>query len=198
MAGDAAERCEYWVTQRGMAGFRIFASGASTLEAGAGAWLSDPKTYPAWEMAAALEIPVCIQSRGEFPMIEVLLRRFPEVTVILDHFAHPDVSDGPPYAKAQPFFALAEFPNLHLKLTERNFADLRGGRADAASFLSATIDAYGSSRIAWGSNFPTSGDSLVALLDLALRELAFLPAADQENIFCNTALALYPGLKAMK
>jgi L-fuconolactonase len=198
MADDAAARCEYWVSQRGMAGFRIFASGASTLDAGAGAWLSDPKTFPAWEMASRLGIPICVQSRGDFAMIEVLLRRFPDVTVILDHFAHPDVSDGPPYAKARPFFELAQYPNLHLKLTERNFADLHHGRADTASFIDATIAAFGSTRIAWGSNFPTSDASLVALLDLAFRELAFLPEADKENIFCNTALSLYPSLKALQ
>lgn len=198
MADDAAAKCEYWVTQRGMAGLRIFASGASTLDDAAGAWLSDPKTFPAWRAAAALGIPVCVQSRAkDYLMLAELLQRFPDVKVILDHFAHPDVSDGPPYAKAQSFFDLARYPNLHLKLTERNFADLHRGKADTASFIGKTIVAYGSNRIAWGSNFPTSDGTLVELLDMALRELAFLPAPDRENVFSATALSLYPSLKAL-
>jgi predicted TIM-barrel fold metal-dependent hydrolase len=197
MADDAAERCEYWVMQRGMAGFRIFASG-STMDENSGAWLADPKTFPAWEMADTLGIPVCVQSRAKnFPMLEVLLRRFPNVKVILDHLAHPDVSDGPPYANAAAFFALATYPNLYLKLTERNFWDLDRHHVSTRAFIEQTVAAYGSHRIAWGSNFPSSEGTLVELRDLALRETAFLPEADRQNIFCNTALTLYPDLRAL-
>src|SRR5580692_9310726 len=62
MAADAAAKCEYWVKERGMSGFRIFASG-STMDENSGAWLADPKTFPAWEKADELKIPVCVQSR---------------------------------------------------------------------------------------------------------------------------------------
>jgi predicted TIM-barrel fold metal-dependent hydrolase len=197
MADDAAERCEYWVTQRGMAGFRIFASG-STMDATSGAWLADPKTFPAWEMAAKLGIPVCVQSRAaNYPMLEVLLTRFPTVKVVLDHLAHPDVSDGAPFANAQPFFDLARYPNLYLKLTERNFWDLDRHHVSTQAFVEQTVAAYGSGRIAWGSNFPSSDGTLVELRDMALAKLAFLPASDQANIFCNTALTVYPSLQAI-
>jgi L-fuconolactonase len=197
MAADAAAKCEYWVRERGMAGFRIFASG-STMDENSGGWLADPKTFPAWEAASRLNIPVCVQSRAKnFPMLEALLKRFPDVSVVLDHFAHPDVSDGPPYRNAQSFFEMAVYPNLHLKVTERNFADLHRGKADTRSFMEKTVAAYGSDRIAWGSNFPASDGTLIELRDMGLRELAFLPEADRENIFCNTALSLYPALKAL-
>ena len=197
MADDAAEKCAYWVTQRGMAGFRIFASG-STMDENSGAWLADPKTFPAWEMASSLDIPVCVQSRAKnFPMLEVLLRRFPKVKVVLDHLAHPDVSDGAPFARAQSFFELAKYPNLYLKLTERNFWDLDRHHVSTQAFVEKTVAAYGSNRIAWGSNFPSSDGTLVELRDMGLRELAFLPAGDRENVFCNTALTIYPALQAL-
>jgi L-fuconolactonase len=197
MADDAAAKCEYWVKERGMSGFRIFASG-STMDENSGAWLADPKTFPAWEAANRLHIPVCVQSRAKnLAMLEVLLKRFPGVSVILDHFAHPDVSDGPPYANARLFFELAQYPNLHLKLTERNFFDLHRGKADTRSFIEKTLAAYGSQRVAWGSNFPSSDGTLIELRDMGLSELAFLPEADRQNIFCNTALSLYPALRAL-
>jgi len=197
MADDAAERCAYWVRERGMAGFRIFASG-STMDADSGAWLADPKTFPAWEAADALGIPVCVQTRANnFAALEVLLSRFPGVTVVLDHLAHPDVSDGAPFAKAEPFFALARYPNLSLKLTERNFWDLDRHHVSTRAFVERTVAAYGSNRIAWGSNFPSSEGTLIELRDMALNALAFLPAADRENIFCTTALTIYPGLRAL-
>jgi predicted TIM-barrel fold metal-dependent hydrolase len=193
-AADAPERLAYWVKDRGMVGFRIFAAG-STMDEGSGEWLDDPKTFPAWEKARELGLPVCVQTRFKsFPALRKLLDRFPDVKVILDHFAHPPVDDGPPYAAAQAFFDLASYPNLYLKLTERNFHDLTKGKANTRSFIEKTIAAFGTARVAWGSNFPSSEGSLVELLDLAKRELAFLPEKDRQQIFSETALALYPSL----
>lgn len=191
-APDAPERLEYWVKERGMVGFRIFAAG-STMDESSGAWLADPKTFPAWEKAEALKIPVCVQSRhAAQAMLAKLLVQFPHVNVILDHFAHPPVQDGPPYAALDSFFALSAHKNLYLKLTERNFHDLRQGKADTRSFLDKTIAAFGTDHIAWGSNFPSSDGTLIELRDLALRELAYLPEKDQNQIFSGTALKLYP------
>jgi L-fuconolactonase len=197
MASDAAEKCAYWVVRRGMAGLRIFASG-STMGENDGLWLDDPRTFPAWEKAAELGIPVCVQSRAKnLVMVETLLERFPNVTMVLDHLAHPDVSDGPPFVKARPFFELAKYPNLYLKLTERNFGDLDRHHVSTPAFVEKLVAVYGSNRIAWGSNFPTSDGTLTELRDMGLRAVSSLPAADQQNIFCNTALAVYPGLKGL-
>jgi predicted TIM-barrel fold metal-dependent hydrolase len=80
-------------------------------------------------------------------------------------------------------------------LTERNFDLLKKGKATAQSFVEQTIAAFGTQRIAWGSNFPSSSGSLSELLALAKRELAFLPEKDQEQIFNGTALTLYPSLR---
>jgi L-fuconolactonase len=191
-ATDAPERLEYWVKKRGMVGFRIFAAG-STMDESSGAWLADPKTFPAWEKARELGISVCVQSRhAALPMLETLLKRFPDVNVILDHFAHPPVAEGPPYPGLDSFFGLAQYRNLYLKLTERLFHDLRAGKATTRSFLDATIAAFGTDHIAWGSNFPSSEGTLIELRDLALRELAYLPDADQRRIFSGTARTLYP------
>jgi len=194
---DAPERVEYWVKQRGMVGFRIFAAG-STMDEGSGAWLADSKTFPAWEKARDLGIAICVQTRFTgLPMLRKLLERFPDVKVVLDHFAHPPVDDGPPYAAAQSFFELAQFRNLFLKLTVHNFNDLRAGKATIRSFLEKTIATYGVDRIAWGSNFPTSPLTLAELHELAERETAFLSDAQKQAIFCDTALTLYPALKAL-
>ena len=194
-AADAPERLTYWVRERGMAGMRIFAT-RSTMGEGSDDWLADPKTFPAWEAAEKLGIPVCIQTRfGSIEALRVLLERFPRVRVVFDHLAHPPVDDGPPYAAAAPFFDLARHPNLYLKLTELNFRDLARGKAAPRTFIERAVDAFGADRIAWGSNFPASEGSLLELRDHAIQELAFLPQRDQRAILCNTALALYPSLR---
>jgi L-fuconolactonase len=194
-AADAPGQLEHWVKDRGMVGFRIFAAG-STMDESSGEWLDDPQTFPAWEKARELKIPVCVQMRfSACARLRNLLDRFADVKVILDHFSHPPVEDGPPYAAAQPFFDLAKYPNLYLKLTERNFHDLSKGKASTRSFIEKTIAAFGADRIAWGSNFPSSAGTLVELKDLAMRELAFLSEKDRAAIFAGTALSLYPSLR---
>jgi predicted TIM-barrel fold metal-dependent hydrolase len=197
-APDAVSTLTAWVGQRGMVGFRIFAQGSTTGE-GAGEWLADPKTFPSWEAARAFGIPVCVQTRfGSFGMLATLLERFPDVRVIVDHGGYPPTDDGPPYAAAQAFFDLgSRHDNVYFKLTERNFDLLTKGKATTRSFLEQTIAAFGTARIAWGSNFPSSPGSLSALLALAKRELAFLAEHEQEQIFSGTALTLYPGLRTI-
>ncbi len=193
-APDAPEKLRYWVRERGMIGFRIFAAG-STMGADSGDWLDDPKTYPAWEAARELGISIVVQTRFKtFPALRKLLERFGDVKVIIDHFSHPPAGDGPPYTAAQPFFDLATFPNVYLKLTERVFHDLDNGVASTPTFMEKTIAAFGVNRIAWGSNFPSSDGTLVELVDRAKRELAFLPEADRAQIFSGTALRIYPSL----
>jgi len=197
-APDAVEQLTYWVEERGMVGFRIFAQGSTTGE-GAGEWLADPATFPSWERARAYGIPVCVQTRfGSFAMLGKLLATFPDVKVIVDHGGYPPTDDGPPYAAAQAFFELGKaHENFYFKLTERNFNLLGKGKATAQSFIEQTIDAFGTARIAWGSNFPSSAGSLGDLLALAERELAFLPGPDREAIFSGTALSLYPALRTI-
>lgn len=194
-ATDAAERVDAWAA-RGMAGFRIFGAG-STMEEGTGDWLDDPRTFPAWDRASDLGLPVCVQTWfSMFPRLRTLLERYPSVPVILDHCAHPPVADGPPYAAAAELFALSGYPNLYLKLTEHNFSELAAG-SGVRPFVAKLVETFGARRIAWGSNFPGSPGTLAELRDLAARELAFLPEEDRRAIFSETALTLYPGLRRL-
>ena len=194
---EAPKQLAYWVEERGMIGFRIFAAG-STMDEGSGEWLADPATFPSWEKAEELNIPVCVQTRFKsFPKLRELLKRFPKVNVIIDHFSHPPVEDGPPYADAASFFDMAQYRNLHLKLTERVFHNVTKGKADAQSFLAKTVETFGSDHIAWGSNFPSSDGTLQELKDLAVAKTAFLPDADKTNIFSKTAYKLYPALEKL-
>lgn len=192
---DASAKLTHWVKNRGMVGFRIFAAG-STMDEGSGEWLADPKTFPAWETARDLGIPICLQTRfSATARVRTLLERFPTVKVILDHFAHPPVDGGPAFASATPFFELATYRNLYLKLTERNFHDLSKAGVPAQPFMTKVVETFGADHVAWGSNFPSSEGTLISLRDLALRELAFLPEKDRTAIFRETALSLYPSLK---
>jgi predicted TIM-barrel fold metal-dependent hydrolase len=192
MADDAVEQMKRWLGE-GLVGIRLFTTG-STMP-GQAYWLGDPKSYPAWDYAEANDIPVCLQMTMDgIPMLRGLLERFPKVRVLLDHLARPDLSDGPPYAKAKALFDLVNFPGVYLKLTNRTLAASEEGASTATAFIPHLIARFGAERVLWGSNFPAAEGALSDLLGQAKAGLAGASAADQATIFAGAARQLYPQL----
>jgi len=189
---DALDMMAHWMA-KGLTGLRLFTTG-STMPGQAG-WLDDPRSFPAWRKAEEERLPVCLQMTAEgIPQLVNVLERFPRLRVILDHLARPVQDDGPPYLAAGGLWELARYPNVYLKVTERNFVGARTGKATPETFFGRLVADFGASRIAWGSNYPASERSLPDLLSLAQETLAFLPDRDREWIFSLTAQTLYPSL----
>ena len=192
LAPDAPERMRHWVGKK-LTGMRLFTIGSTMTEQAS--WLDDPKTYPAWECAGKLGLSICLQmSAKAFPQMIRMIERFPKVRVLPDHCGRPTLEDGPPYAAADSLFALAKYPTVYLKLTQRNFTESRKGKATPDTFFPKVVSAFGASRLAWGSNYPSSEGSLSDLLALATSSLKGLQGLDQEWIFAKTAQSLYPAL----
>jgi len=192
LAPDAVEKMKLWIG-RGFSGMRLFTTG-STMP-GQATWFDDPRSYPAWDYAGAAGLPVCMQMTPQgFPQLRGLMERFPKVRIILDHLARPKLTDGPPFAADQPFFELANYPQVFLKVTPVNVDAKDWGKATPQTFFGAVIKAFGASRIAWGSNFPATAGPLSDILGRAQTAFAFASAAEREWIFGKTAQALYPRL----
>jgi predicted TIM-barrel fold metal-dependent hydrolase len=193
LAPETPDALSGWVGDCGMAGLRVYTAGSTT--AGQAPGLGDPASFPTWERARVLGIPVCVQMRPEgVPALLGLIARFPAVPMILDHFGRAPLADGPPFAAAAPLFALAAHPNVYVKLTTHLYHEATQGQSTPRAFLARLVEAFGAARIAWGSNFPASEGSLPDLVALARDWVAFLPAADQRHILGETGLALYPAL----
>ncbi|MFK0168501.1 amidohydrolase family protein [Streptomyces sp. NPDC090306] len=190
---DAAASLKAAAGDGGLAGVRLFTSGSTVPTQGE--WFVAPETFPFWEQAAALDLPVCLQMRlgpATGQLVE-LLERFPHVKILLDHIGYPDIANSP--AKAgQDVAALGVHPGLHLKLTHRNLERLDDAGQNATDFLTPVLDAFGAGRIAWGSNLPAAEQSLPELRTLAEEILTDLPETDQQEIFAGTARRLYPRL----
>lgn len=192
-ADDAVSTIRAW-TDRGLKGLRIF-TGGSTKDFDP-TELENPAAYPAWELLGDLGIPMCIQTGPiGLPQVRDLAVRFPKVNIILDHLGRPDVLDGPPYANADSLFAMADLPNIYLKLTPRIMGDVTKGQASADTFFPKVAAVFGANRMAWGSNFPTSPGTLSDILATARDRLACLSDEDQNWVFAKTAQTLYPALK---
>lgn len=202
LAPDAADTLSGWVEERGMRGVRLFCiSGVGIGEPAGPAprWLDDPRTYPTWERAEQLGIPVDIQvATSGLDMVRNLLERYPGVKVILGHLAGPSLESGPPYPGASGLLSMRRYPNLFLKFTTNNTRAASTGKSTPRAFFETLLDAYGANRLMWGSNFPATQGSPTApyreIVDEVRAALNFLSPPDQEWMFGGTARSLYPAL----
>ncbi len=194
LVSDAVKTFDYWLG-RGCTGMRLFTTG-STMP-GQSTWFADQKTYPFWEHAAAKGIPVCVQMSQEgIPLLRRIMDNFPKVPIILDHLSRTPFDDGPPYTKAADFLALARHKQVHLKITPLNITPKSWGKGTAGTFFDKVINTFGADRIGWGSNFPNSIGTLKEILTAAQKAFSFARSIDQDWIFGQTALKLYPSLKS--
>jgi predicted TIM-barrel fold metal-dependent hydrolase len=192
LAPDAVEKMRYWMDQ-GFSGMRLFTTG-STMP-GQANWFDDPRSFPAWEYAGKSGIPVCMQMTQQgLPQLRGIMDRFPDVRIILDHLARPQLVDGPPYRADQVLFDLARYPNVFLKVTPLNVSPAQWGKASPETFFGKLIAIFGADRIAWGSNFPATNDTLSGILRKAQAAFAFATADNRSWIFGRTAQRLYPRL----
>ncbi|KWX23991.1 amidohydrolase [Mycolicibacterium wolinskyi] len=190
---DAADNLESVVGRGGLAGVRLFTSGSTVPVQGE--WFAAEQTYPFWGKATELGVTVCLQMRlgPATEQLHELLRRFPDVRILLDHMGYPDIAATPAGA-GNAVAELAVHPNLHLKLTHRNLERLQEVGEKASGFLDPVLDVFGAKRIAWGSNLPAAEQTLPELVALAREVLADVPESDRREIFAGTARRLYPGL----
>jgi predicted TIM-barrel fold metal-dependent hydrolase len=178
LAAGAPEEIRRW-KKKGLIGLRVFVAGHTTQQ---DVRLDDPRSFPAWDYAQQLGIPVCVQVRAPgLPQIVTLLERYRKIPIALDHMARPDPNNP------APLLALARYENLYLKLTTHNVHDAPPG------FLERVVRHFGASRVAWGSNYPAAKGRLADLLEHARHALRGLKEAEREWIFLHTAEVLYSG-----
>ena len=192
VAPDAVQKMKHWMAN-GLTGLRIFTSGSTHAEQET--FFADDAALPVWQYASDQGLSVCMQMRVVgLPLLETVVKRFPKVRIILDHFARAEAADGPPFSSAALLWALAKYPNVYLKLTHRPIEQSVKGRSTPEAFLGKAIKEFGASRVCWGSNFPAAEPPLPELIQMARKALDFLPQQDQDQIFYKTALTLYPAL----
>jgi L-fuconolactonase len=189
-ADDPAGRLRAMANE-GVSGVRLFAIGNPTLPR-----LDDANALPLWEATAELDLPVVVTIlSNQLPELGAMLERFPEVSVAIDHCGFPDLSGGPPYAKAEDLFELATLPNVFLKVSCHllEHAEAAGDPRDLVDQLAA---AFGTDRLVWGSDYPQTHDrSYAALLELGRGACSRLSPAGQRGFLGENALRLWPRLR---
>ena len=186
LADGALQTLETWIHGEGMQGVRIFAV-SRTDET----WLDDPKTFPVWERAVELGAHLIVTIMNhQLTALHGFLEAFRGVPVSLDHCAFADP------AAPEPLFALARYPNLHLKVTTHVLDAAIAHAGAALPFVRRLVDAFGADRLMWGSDFcQIQGRRYAELVALGRSAFDVLPEAERDACLGGTAARLF-GIEA--
>lgn len=158
-------------------------------------WLARASLGPAFRAMAehGLVFDALLKPRHIAPMLAVL-ERHPELSVVIDHGAKPDLARGEITAWRTGMTALAAHPQVFCKLsglvtearTDWTLATLR-------PVVEHLLDAFGPARLIWGSDWPvvTLRASYAQWFGAADALLAALPDAQRETILGGNARRLY-------
>jgi len=137
---------------------------------------------------------ICIKHHQLTAVIE-LVRQCPETQFVLDHIGKPDIVQGEYETWQKNIRRLAEFENVHCKLsgviTE---ADWDGWTvADIRPYLEHIIESFGTNRIMFGSDWPVVNlaGSFSRWRDALLAIVHALNAQEKDKLFSLNAIKFY-------
>lgn len=158
-------------------------------------WVARPSLAPAFEalIANRLVFDALLKPVHMAPLETVLLRH-PDLTVVIDHAAKPDLVRGELGGWERGIAALAAYPNTVCKLSglvteagpDWTFETLR----PVVNHLIAT---FGPERLLWGSDWPvvTLRSDYARWFEAAASLLSDLDEAEREAVFGGNARRIY-------
>jgi predicted TIM-barrel fold metal-dependent hydrolase len=123
-------------------------------------WLRDALSETAfWTAAAETGAAVQVLAHHEqLDQVQDLVERHPDLTYLLDHFAHagPETDPDEAYADLRP---LADNDGVAVKVSEVvHRSDRRHPYTDMHDHVRWLVDVFGPERVVWGSDFPNVSD----------------------------------------
>jgi predicted TIM-barrel fold metal-dependent hydrolase len=197
---DTAEKLEYWVRKHGLVGMRLspiyYLKGAH----GGDAWLNAKTSYPLWkkaeELGAVFNFFIATQ---QLPKLEDMIRRYPKVSVVIDHLARLALKGKDPMTEVKKLTALAAYPNVSVKVSELRAVSATGEYPykDTYPWVKRVYDAFGPDRLLFGTGYPGAvraaydAPSLEQELALIRSEIPFFTAEDREKILGRNAVRIW-------
>ncbi|HZG77577.1 MAG TPA: amidohydrolase family protein [Paenibacillus sp.] len=131
----------------------------------------------------------------QLPAAIELVRKFPEQPFVVDHLAKPDIKGGTLEPWKERMRELAKHDNVMCKVsgmvTEADVADWK--HDDFAPYLETVFEAFGPSRLMYGSDWPVCllGADYAGALGIVERATAGWSEADRERLFGGNCAAFY-------
>src|SRR5262245_37568148 len=156
-----------------------------------GPWFGTEETMPLWEAIAETGTVVCPLFAGtELHRLPALLRRFPGITVVVDHLNNPDPAQGLDQPAFRALLELAPLRQVHVKLSGfHHWCRERCPYRDGLPYVEAAVRAFGADRCMWGSDFPhvLAGCGYVRNRHFLPRAATFLSKSELDAVMAGTA-----------
>ena len=190
---DAPQTLESWAKQ-GVEGVRI---GPAVRSPGA-----DPLAI--WRKAAELGLVIScgLGEPDEYASdeFEDLVRQLPNLPIVIEHLGFVRLSATPPYTTYKRIVGLSRYPNTYVKFHGLGEITPRPNPFEQPfpfqkfpPLIEMAYDAFGASRMVWGSDFPpvAGREGYRNALRHPMEHIAFRSEEDKEWAFGRTALGLY-------
>lgn len=189
-APDAADQLERLVKEEGFGGLRIHLS----MPEDAAEWAASDQDAT-WQRAEDLGVGfIVFGPAARLPAVEPIIRRFPNVNVVLDHIGGAPTDEESPYPLLSNVLRLADCPKVYVKFTPQGHkSNYPYPREDTFPTFRRIYDAFGPERLMWGTDFPGVLNSCgyVPALELFRIHMDFLTGADKEWLFSKTAMKVW-------
>ncbi len=175
----------------GMAGFRL-----NLVRDRDPAWVNAARKYPLWEAAQERGAVVNVQMHPQHAgRLAEAATRFPGVRIVVDHLGKPDIAEAAPYPIYSRVLALADLPNVYVKVSELRLASRTQAYPyrDVFPWAKLLYEAFGASRLLWGTGYCGAHRLLPLDKELAIitEHLPFLLDEDKAWILGKTAMTIW-------
>jgi L-fuconolactonase len=187
---DAADTLSGWVERSpAVQGVRLYL--AALLRGDAGA---ERLWRRADELGLIVTVAGALRELASPEMIAVA-ERFPRARLHLEHLAHPDPREEPPYVTYRRALELARFPHVWLKVSGF-YGFTRNAWSpydDTLRFFGLALEAFGARRMMWGSDFPpvSAHEGYHNALRFAAQVLPMASYEDRAYLLGRTALSAW-------
>ena len=150
---------------------------------------------PLLRAARDLGVPVQFLNRvTNQAAIVAVADRFPDLWIVVDHLGHPLVAEAPTYPSSRHLFALAERPNVYVKVSNHVLSSREPWPwRDLQDYQQRLLDRFGPRRLMWGTNWPVDTPELGYRhrLEAVRDHLPHLNDEERAWILGRTALSLW-------
>ena len=138
------------LAKQGMRGFRLHSRGDAK------DWVDHPGMARLWRQAARDGLAVCpLINPADIRYVDALCAKFPDTTVVVDHFARVGISGRVEPRSLDELCRLARYPNTHVK-TSAFYAlgEKQPPYLDLIPMVRRVVEAFGPERLMWASDCP--------------------------------------------
>ncbi len=125
----------------------------------------------------------------------LLIAQFPDQAFVIDHLAKPYISDGRIEEWKADLAAVAKYPNVNCKISGMvTEADWTGWKkADFRPYLDAAVEAFGSNRLMFGSDWPVClcAASYQQVVEIVTDYFSGFSSTEQVAIWGGNAIRFY-------